>query len=397
MSSGGMVVMEHLINDRVKNIQISGIRKFFNRVATYKDAISLTLGQPDFPTPEHIKERAKQAIDNNKTSYTQNAGLMELRQAAAHFLESKYGLSYNPGSEIITTVGASQAIDITLRTILEEGSEVILPGPVYPGYEPIIKLCGAVPVYVDTTDTQFKIQSDRIKEKITDKTRCVILPYPSNPTGCVLDEESLQDIADLLQNKEIFVLSDEIYSELIYGQSHHSIASFPGMREKTIVINGLSKSHSMTGWRIGFAFAPAYLIQHMVKVHQYNVSCASSISQHAAVEALTNGINDAASMRDEYRQRRDYVYDRLIDMGLEIVKPDGAFYFFPSIQQFNMSSFDFAVQLLEQEKLAFVPGDAFSSYGEGFIRISYAYPMDVLKQGCDKLERFIQTLAEPNS
>jgi aminotransferase len=397
MSSGGMVVMEHLINDRVKNIQISGIRKFFNRVATYKDAISLTLGQPDFPTPEHIKERAKQAIANNKTSYTQNAGLMELRQAAAHFLENKYGLSYNPEDEIITTIGASQAIDITLRTILEEGSEVILPGPVYPGYEPLIKLCGAVPVYVDTTDTQFKIQADRIKEKITDKTRCIILPYPSNPTGCLLDQESLQEIADILQDKEIFVLSDEIYSELIYDQSHRSIASIPGMREKTIVINGLSKSHSMTGWRIGFAFAPAYLIQHMVKVHQYNVSCASSISQHAAVEALTSGINDAASMIDEYRQRRDYVYDRLIDMGLEIVKPDGAFYFFPSIKEFNMSSFDFAVQLLEKEKLAVVPGDAFSSYGEGYIRISYAYSMDVLKQGCDKLERFIRTLDKPNS
>jgi aminotransferase len=384
--------MEHLINQRVQSIQISGIRKFFNMVSAYDDAISLTLGQPDFPTPEHIKQKAQLAIDKNKTIYTQNAGLIELRDAAAHFLESKYGLVYNSKDEIITTIGASQAIDITLRTILEEGSEVILPGPVYPGYEPIIKLCGAVPVYVDTTDTQFKIQADRIKQKITDKTRCVILPYPSNPTGCVLDEESLQEIADLLKDKEIFVLSDEIYSELIYDQYHRSIASYPGMREKTIVVNGLSKSHSMTGWRIGFAFAPAYLTQHMVKVHQYNVSCASSISQHAALEALTNGVDDAAAMRDEYSQRRDYVYDRLVGMGLDVVKPEGAFYFFPSIKKFNMSSFDFAVQLLEQERLAVVPGDAFSSYGEGYIRISYAYSMDVLKSGCDKLERFISKL-----
>jgi aminotransferase len=384
--------MEHLINQRVQNIQISGIRKFFNMVSTYNDAISLTLGQPDFPTPAHIKQMAQVAIDENKTIYTQNAGLIELRDAAAHFLESKYGLVYNSKDEIITTIGASQAIDITLRTILEEGSEVILPGPVYPGYEPIIKQCGAIPVYVDTTDTEFKIQADRIKEKITDKTRCVILPYPSNPTGCVLDEEGLQAIANLLKDKEIFVLSDEIYSELIYDQNHRSIASYPGMREKTIVVNGLSKSHSMTGWRIGFAFAPAYLIQHMVKVHQYNVSCASSISQYAALEALTNGIDDAAGMRDEYSQRRDYVYDRLIGMGLDIVKPEGAFYFFPSIKKYNMSSLGFATKLLEQERLAVVPGDAFSSYGEGFIRISYAYSMDVLEEGCNRLERFIQSL-----
>jgi aminotransferase len=383
--------MEHLINKRVQNIQISGIRKFFNMVSAYDDAISLTLGQPDFPTPDHIKQKAQLAIDQNKTSYTQNAGLVELRDAAAHFLESKYGLVYNSKDEVITTIGASQAIDITLRTILEEGSEVILPGPVYPGYEPIIKLCGAIPVYIDTTDTEFKIQADRIKEKITDKTRCLILPYPSNPTGCVLDKESLQDIVDLLKDKEIFVLSDEIYSELIYGKNHRSIASYPGMREKTIVVNGLSKSHSMTGWRIGFAFAPSYLIQHMLKVHQYNVSCASSISQYAALEALTHGINDAEAMRDEYGRRRDYVYSRLVHMGLDIVEPEGAFYFFPSIKKFNMSSFDFAVKLLEQERLAVVPGDAFSSYGEGYIRISYAYSMEVLEEGCSRLERFIES------
>lgn len=381
--------MEHFINQQLKNIQISGIRKFSNMVATYKDAVSLTIGQPDFPTPEHIKRAAQIAIDQNKTTYTPNAGVLELREAAAHFLEKKYQLSYDPEHEIITTVGASQAIDIALRTILEEGSEVILPGPVYPGYEPIIRLCGAVPVHVDTRDTQFKINADLIKEKLTDKTRCLILPYPSNPTGCILDRESIEEIATVIQGKEIFVLSDEIYSELIYDQNHQSIASIPGMRDKTIVINGLSKSHSMTGWRIGFAFAPAYLIQHMLKVHSYNVSCASSISQYAALEALKNGMDDARPMKEEYLKRRDYVYDRLVGMGLDIVKPDGAFYFFPSIKQFNLSSFDFAVQLLEKEGVAVVPGDAFSSYGEGYIRISYAYSMDILEKGCDRLEQFM--------
>jgi aminotransferase len=384
--------MEHLVNDRVRNIQISGIRRFFNMVSTYKDAISLTLGQPDFTTPEHIKNAAKIAIDQNKTTYTPNAGVLELREAAASFLEKKYGLSYDPEHEIITTVGASQAIDITLRTILEEGSEVILPGPVYPGYEPIIKLCGAVPIYVDTRDTQFKMRPDRIKKKITDKTRCIILPYPSNPTGCILDRKSIEEIADVIREKEIFVLSDEIYSELIYGSKLQSIASISGMREKTIIINGLSKSHSMTGWRIGFSFAPAYLTQHMLKVHQYNVSCASSISQYAAIEALKNGMDDAEPMKEEYSKRRDYVYDRLVGMGLDIVKPEGAFYFFPSIKQFNLSSFDFAVQLLEKERVAVVPGDAFSSYGEGYIRISYAYSMDILEEGCNKLEKFIKSL-----
>jgi aminotransferase len=384
--------MEQLINPKVKDIQISGIRKFANKVAAFPDAVSLTLGQPDFPTPEHIKKAAQQAIDENKTIYTLNAGVLPLRRAATQFLEKRYNLSYDPEKEVITTIGASQAIDITFRTILEEGSEVILPGPVYPGYEPIIKLCGGVPVYVDTRETEFRLLADRIKEKITNKTRCIILPYPSNPTGCILDSEAVAEIANLVRDRNIFVLSDEIYSELVFSKQHHSIASHPGMREKTIVINGLSKSHSMTGWRIGFAFAPAYITEQMLKVHQYNVSCASSVSQYAAIEALTNGVTDAEPMREEYQSRRDYVYDRLVDMGLDIVKPDGAFYIFPSISQFGLSSFDFATQLLEKEKLAVVPGDAFSIYGEGHIRLSYAYSREILEDGCNKLEKFITGL-----
>ena len=320
--------VEHLINQKVQCIKISGIRKFYNKVMNYPDAISLTIGQPDFTTPEHIKEAAIQAIVDNKTIYTPNAGLLELRIAAADYMQNKYGLSYNPKDEVITTSGASEAIDITLRTILEEGVEVILPGPVYPGYEPLVTMCGAVPVYIDTRKNGFRLSAELLKEKITDKTRCIIIPSPSNPTGCVLTKENLREIVDLIQDKSIFVLSDEIYSELVYEGEHVSIASFPTMRDKTIIINGLSKSHAMTGWRIGFTFAPAYLTRHMLKVHQYNVTCASSVSQYAAIAALTEGFNDGLPMREEYSLRRDYVFNRLIDMGFEVEKPNGAFYNF---------------------------------------------------------------------
>lgn len=384
--------MKHLINSSVRGIQVSGIRQFANMVAQYDDAISLTIGQPDFPTPEHIKQAAKLAIDQNRTTYTPNAGLLELRRAASHFLETKYNLHYKPDNEVIVTNGASEAIDISLRTILEQGSEVLLPGPIYPGYEPIIRLCGAVPVHVDTRQNGFQVDAALLEKHLTANTRCVILPYPSNPTGCVLGRQSLSEIADLLKDRNMFVISDEIYSELIYDKPHVSIASFPQMREKTIVINGLSKSHSMTGWRIGFTFAPAYLTEQMVKVHQYNSTCASSISQYAAIEALTNGIDDAEVMKQEYKKRRDYVYDRLIRMGFEAEKPDGAFYVFPSIGNFHMTSLEFATRLLESERVAVVPGDAFSEYGEGYLRISYAYSMEVLQEALDRMERFVKTL-----
>ncbi|MCR8634943.1 aminotransferase A [Paenibacillus radicis (ex Xue et al. 2023)] len=384
--------MEHLVNPRVKDIQISGIRKISNLVSTYKDALTLTIGQPDFPTPDHIMKAAHAAIDAHKTTYTPNPGMLELRQAASAFVKGKYGLEYRPESEVIVTSGASQALDITLRTILEEGSEVILPGPIYPGYEPLVRLCGGVPVYADTRNNGFKLTAELLEPHITEKTRCIILCYPSNPTGRVLSKEELADIAKLLENKSIFVISDEIYSELIYGQPHVSLASYPGMREKTIVINGLSKSHSMTGWRIGFTFAPEEITQHMVKVHQYNVTCASSISQYAALEALTNGVDDALPMKEAYVQRRDFVYKRLLDMGFELEKPEGAFYLFPSIEKFKLSSMDFTMKLLEEQKVAVVPGDAFSIYGEGYIRISYAYGMDILEKATERLEMFVRKL-----
>jgi aminotransferase len=384
--------MERLINEKVQEIEISGIRKFFNLAAKYEDVISLTLGQPDFPTPEHIKEAGVRAIGGNRTVYTPNAGLLDLRIGISKYIMGKYGLNYNPEDEIIVTNGASEALDITLRTLLEEGAEVILPVPVYPGYEPLIRLMGAIPVYIDTTDSDFKIDIAKLAKGITDKTRCIILPYPSNPTGCVMEKETLNQLSELLKDKDIFILSDEIYSELIYAGEHCSIAAFPGMREKTIVINGLSKSHSMTGWRIGFTLAPAYITKNMLKVHQYNATCASSISQYAALEAVTKGYDDARDMVNEYKLRGTYVYDRLVSMGLDVKKPGGAFYIFPSIKKFGLKSFAFAAKLLETEKVAVVPGNAFSEFGEGYIRISYSTSMETLKIGLDRLEAFISSL-----
>ncbi|MDR6551400.1 aminotransferase [Paenibacillus qinlingensis] len=385
-------MLEHLVNPQVKDIQISGIRKISNLVSTIPGALTLTIGQPDFPTPRHIIEAGQRALDQNKTVYTQNPGLIELREAVSNFVKVKYGQEYRAADEIIVTAGASQAVDITLRTILTPGAEVIIPAPIYPGYEPLIQLAGGVPVYVDTRENGLKLTADLLKPYLTEKTRCVILCYPSNPTGQILTEQEIADLATLLADRELFILSDEIYSELVYDVRHHSIATVGNLREKTIVINGLSKSHAMTGWRIGFTMAPAYLTAHMVKVHQYNVTCASSVSQYAALEALTVGIDDALPMREAYAARRDYVYDRLIAMGFELEKPDGAFYLFPSITKFGLSSQEFAMRLLQEEHVAVVPGDAFTSYGEGYIRISYAYAQEVLEQSLDRLQRFVSKL-----
>lgn len=379
--------MEHLINPLVKDVQISGIRKFYNMVADIEGTISLTIGQPDFPTPMHIKEAAKQAIDNDYTVYTHNAGYLELREAASNYVKDKYKLNYDPATEVIVTSGASEGIDITFRTILIPGNEVILPGPVYPGYEPIIKMCGATPVYADTTKNGFRLTADILEKYITEHTRCIVLPYPSNPTGVTLTAEELLDIAELVRGKDIFILADEIYSELVFDQEHVSIATF--LKEQTIVLNGLSKSHSMTGWRIGLLFAPAAISQHLLKVHQYNVTCAASISQRAALAALTAGRNDAIPMKTEYARRREYVYSRLQAMKLEIVKPNGAFYFFIKLPEGYASSLDFCLKLVQQEKVAVVPGDAFSPLGEGYFRISYAYSMETLEKALDRIEAFL--------
>jgi aminotransferase len=381
--------LEHLINQRVKDIEISGIRKFFNMVAHVDDLISFTIGQPDFPTPEHVKNAAIAAIEQNFTSYTHNAGTIELREAACNFVEKKYGLHYKPESEVIVTAGASEAIDIAFRSILIEGSEVILPGPIYPGYEPIIRMMGATPVHVDIRRNQFRFTLEMIKPFITEKTRCIVLPYPSNPTGVSLSEPELREIAEYIKNKDIFILADEIYSELTYDQPHQSIASF--LKEQTIVINGLSKSHSMTGWRIGFLFAPEGITKHILKVHQYNISCATSIAQKAALAAVTTGIDDALVMKKEYLKRRDYVFKRLSAMGLDTVKPDGAFYFFVKIPDtIALSSFDFALKLVQETKVAVVPGSAFSEYGEGYFRLSFACSMELLELGLNRLEQYLR-------
>jgi aminotransferase len=387
----GWTVLEHLINQKVKDIEISGIRKFFNMVAHIDDLISFTIGQPDFPTPLHVKQAGITAIEQNFTSYTHNAGTLELRAAACHFVNIKYGLQYKPETEVIVTAGASEAIDIAFRTILTEGSEVILPGPIYPGYEPVIRMMGAAPVHVDIRQNQFRFTLDLIKPCITDKTRCIVLPYPSNPTGVSLSEAELKEIADYIKGKDIFILADEIYSELSFDQPHKSIATF--LKDQTIVINGLSKSHSMTGWRIGFLFAPEGIAKHILKVHQYNISCATSIAQMAALEAVTAGIDDALVMKQEYLKRRDYVFTRLSAMGLETVKPDGAFYFFIKIpDSFGLNSFDFALKLVNETKVAVVPGSAFSELGEGYFRLSFACSMETLENGLDRMEQYLNTL-----
>ncbi|WP_455661096.1 aminotransferase A [Pradoshia sp.] len=380
--------MEHLINPNVRQIELSGIRKFYNLVSEIDGVLSFTIGLPDFPTPLHIKEQAIEAIENDMTTYTHNAGTPALRKAISAFMAEKYSLNYDPASEIIVTVGASQAIDIAFRTILQQGDEVILPGPVYPGYEPLIKLAGAVPVYADTTDTSFKMTKDVIEPYMTEKTKCIVLPYPSNPTGVSLTREELTEIAEYVRGKNIFVLADEIYSELTLDRKHTSIGSM--LKEQTILINGLSKSHAMTGWRIGILMAPSEIAKHMLKVHQYNVSCASSISQMAALEAMQNGKDDAVMMKKEYKNRRNYVYRRFKQMGLETVLPDGAFYFFVKIPKKFSTSLDFSLELVRTKKIAVVPGSAFSSYGEGYFRFSYAVSMESLVIGLDRLEQFLE-------
>lgn len=380
--------VENNINEQVKNIEISGIRQFFNRVQQFPEAVQLTLGQPDFQTPEHIKQAAIKAIENNLTTYTPNAGTVDLRNEAVKWAEKRFGMEYDAADEVIVTVGASQAIDVTMRTILNPGDEVIIPAPVYPAYEPIIKQCGAYPVLIDTTETNFKLTETQLKKALTSRTKAVMLPYPSNPTGVTLTDEELERLHHILKDLDIFVVADEIYGELRYNGRHKSMAVMPGMKTKTIVISGLSKSHSMTGWRIGFLFADKSIAAHLIKVHQYNVSCASSISQAAALEALRHGAEDPEIMKQEYDRRRIWMLAKLKEIGIPAVAPEGAFYIFPDISASGLSSFEFSLKLLEEEKLAVVPGTAFSIYGEGYVRLSYAYAMDELKEAMRRLEIF---------
>ncbi|WP_343751381.1 aminotransferase A [Lentibacillus halophilus] len=384
--------MKDLINNSVQHLKNSGIRDFAEAAQQLDDGINLTLGQPDFATPEHVKHAGKAAIDANQTGYTNKAGTPELRQVACQFVQKKHGLTYSWETETMVMNGATQALDTVFRTILEEGSEVILAGPAFPGYYPLIEMCGAKAVFVDTTKNNFKMTADLIKQHITERTRCVLLSYPSNPVGTLLTKEELASIATLLKQKDIFIVSDEIYSELIFDGDHSSIGSFPEVRNQTVVINGLSKSHSMTGWRIGLLFAPSFLIDELLKVHLFNTTCACSISQEAAIEALTNGLDDPIAMRKEYERRMNYVYERLTSMGIEAIKPQAAFYIFPSIQKFRMTSLEFANKLLREKHVAVVPGSSFSSIGENYIRISFTSSMDVLEEGMNRMEQFVSAL-----
>lgn len=383
--------MRDPLNKKIVTIQPSGIRKFFDIVSEMKDAISLGVGEPDFDTPWHIRDEGIYSLEKGRTHYTSNAGLKELKIEIENFLKRRYGLSYDYNKEIIVTVGGSEAIDIAMRAMLDPGDEVLIPQPSYVSYLPCAVLAGGTPVVIELkAENEFRLTAEELEASITPQTKLLVLPFPNNPTGAVMEKKDLEAIAEVIIKNDLFVLSDEIYSELTYLERHVSIASLPGMRERTLVINGFSKSHAMTGWRLGYLCGPEQMIQQMLKIHQYTIMCAPSTSQYAAVDALRNGDEDVAGMREEYDGRRRYLMRRMQEMGLSCFEPFGAFYVFPCIKEFGMSSEEFANELLQSKKLAVVPGTAFGDCGEGFIRISYAYSLENLKKAMDRIEAFVQ-------
>ena len=385
--------MRNPLNPAVVEIKPSGIRKFFDIVHEMKDAISLGVGEPDFATPYHIREEGIYSLEKAKTHYTGNAGLPELRTEITRFLERRYNLSYDPKTETLVTVGGSEAIDLAIRAMVCPGEEVIIPQPCYVSYEPCVILTQGVPVTIRLREEdEFRLTAEELRAAITDKTKLLVLPFPNNPTGAIMTEEDLREIAEICVEKDIVVLSDEIYSELTYGYKHVSIATLPGMRERTIVINGFSKGHAMTGWRLGYACGPAEIIKQMTKIHQFAIMCAPTMSQYAAIEAMKNGDEDVAMMRESYDKRRRFVVHELREMGLPCFEPYGAFYVFPCIREFGMTSEEFATRLLSEQKVAIVPGTAFGECGEGFLRISYAYSVENLKRALDRLREFIKKL-----
>ncbi len=382
--------MRNPLSQKVIEIKPSGIRKFFDIVSEMKDAISLGVGEPDFDTPWHIREEGIYSLERGKTFYTSNAGLKELKEEITHYLKRRCELSYEP-NQVLVTIGGSEAIDIGLRAMLDPGDEVLIPQPSYVSYLPCVTLADGVPVIIELKEeNEFRLTKQELLDSITDKTKVLIMPFPNNPTGGIMERKDLEEIAEVIIEKDLFVISDEIYSELTYGQDHVSIASLPGMKERTIVINGFSKSYAMTGWRLGYAAGPKEIIDQMVKIHQFAIMCAPTTSQYAAVEALRNGDDDVATMREAYDQRRRYLVTRLNDMGLTCFEPKGAFYVFPSIKNFGMTSDEFATTLLEEQKVAVVPGTAFGDCGEGFLRISYAYSIENLKIALDRIEEFVK-------
>lgn len=385
--------MKYSLSRTVESIEPSGIRKFFDIVSEMKDAISLGVGEPDFDTPWHIRDEGIYALEKGKTFYTSNAGLKELRCEISNYLKRTQNITYNPMHEILVTVGGSEAIDIGLRAIINPGDEVIIPQPSYVSYVPCAVLAGAKPVIIDLkAENDFRLTPQELESAITDKTKVLILPYPNNPTGAIMEKNDLEAIAKIIKEKDILVMSDEIYSELTYKGKHVSIASIEGMQERTLLINGFSKSYAMTGWRLGYACGPEPLIKQMTKIHQFAIMCAPTTSQYAAVAAIKNGDEDVELMRRAYNQRRRFLLHEFKEMGLECFEPYGAFYVFPCIKEFGMTSEEFATKFLEEEKVAAVPGTAFGKSGEGYLRISYAYSMDNLKIALERLKNFVNKL-----
>ncbi len=382
-----------LLSKTVVNTEKSGIRKFFDLLETMDDVVGLTVGQPDFVTPWHIREAGIESLERGKTYYTSNAGTLDLRIEIDKYLTRRFSVSYDPANEIIVTVGGSEAIDIAIRAVVETGDEVIIPTPSFVCYAPITRMAGGTPVIVETrNEDKFKLTPEALKAAITPRTKLLVLPYPNNPTGAIMTREELEDIAEVLRDTNILVLSDEIYAEMTYGREHCSIASIEGMKERTIIVSGFSKAYAMTGWRLGYLCAPAPLTEQMLKIHQYCIMSAPTTAQFAAIDALRNGDEDVKMMVEEYNRRRRYIYNGLKGIGIESFEPEGAFYIFPNIGQFGLSSDEFCDKLLYSNRCAIVPGTAFGAGGEGFARISYAYSIKHITQALERIEAFVKTL-----
>ena len=387
--------MRDPLSKTIKTIEPSGIRKFFDIVSEMEDAISLGVGEPDFDTPWHIRDEGIYSLEKGRTFYTSNAGLKELKIEISKYLDRKYGMKYNYNKEIMVTVGGSEGIDMALRAMLDPGDEVIIPQPSYVSYEPCTVLAGGKPVIVELKEeNEFRLTAEELEEAITPKSKILIMPFPNNPTGAVMELNDIEAIAKVVKEHDLYVITDEIYSELTYLEKHVSIASLPGMKERCVLINGFSKAYAMTGWRLGYACAPKEILSQMLKIHQFAIMCAPTTSQYAAVEAMKNGDADVVRMRDQYNERRRYLLHRLKNMGLKCFEPFGAFYIFPSIKEFGMTSDEFATELLNSKKVAVVPGTAFGKSGEGFVRISYAYSIDDLKTALGRIEEFVNELRQ---
>lgn len=386
--------MRNPLSDKIVTIKPSGIRKFFDIVSEMEDALSLGVGEPDFDTPWHIRDEGIYSLEKGRTFYTSNAGLKELRVEICNYLKRRFGLEYDPVHEVILTVGGSEAIDIALRAMLNPGDEVIIPQPCFVSYEPCAVLADGVPVIINLkAENEFRLTAQELEEAITDKTKVLVLPFPNNPTGAIMERKDLEAIAEVVIRHDIFVITDEIYAELSYGSERHvSIAELPGMKERTVLINGFSKAYAMTGWRLGYCCAPVVIAEQMLKIHQFAIMCAPTTSQYAAVEAIKNGDVDVERMREEYNQRRRYLMHAFAEMGLPCFEPYGAFYVFPCIREFGLTSDEFATRFLQEEKVAVVPGTAFGDCGEGYLRISYAYSLESLKVAIGRLADFVGRL-----